>query len=149
MYLSSQVNLALLDTAGKDDYDRLRPLSYPNTHVVLMCFSVDDPNSLQNISDKWHPEIKHFCPGVPIIVVGNKADVRDDRNVLAEMSRKKMKPVQNHEGHDIARQIGAQCYMECSAKRKAGVREIFREAVRLALMYQKMTARNNEKCRIL
>ena len=51
---------------------RLRPLSYPDTDVILMCFSIDSPDSLENIPEKWTPEVKHFCPNVPIILVGNK-----------------------------------------------------------------------------
>ena len=70
--LSFQVELALWDTAGQEDYDRLRPLSYPDTDVILMCFSIDSPDSLENIPEKWTPEVKHFCPNVPIILVGNK-----------------------------------------------------------------------------
>lgn len=54
----SQVELALWDTAGQEDYDRLRPLSYPDTDVILMCFSVDSPDSLENIPEKWTPEVK-------------------------------------------------------------------------------------------
>nr|CAI5849782.1 unnamed protein product [Callosobruchus analis] len=73
-----QVELALWDTAGQEDYDRLRPLSYPDTDVILMCFSVDSPDSLENIPEKWTPEVKHFCPNVPIILVGNKKDLRND-----------------------------------------------------------------------
>ena len=68
--------MALWDTAGQEDYDRLRPLSYPDTDVILMCFSVDSPDSLQNIPEKWVPEVKHFCPNVPIVLVGNKKDLR-------------------------------------------------------------------------
>ncbi|KAH1167991.1 hypothetical protein KIL84_003474 [Mauremys mutica] len=63
-----QVELALWDTAGQEDYDRLRPLSYPDTDVILMCFSIDSPDSLENIPEKWTPEVKHFCPNVPIIL---------------------------------------------------------------------------------
>lgn len=44
-------------TAGQEDYDRLRPLSYPDTDVILMCFSVDSPDSLENIPEKWTPEV--------------------------------------------------------------------------------------------
>lgn len=69
---SKQVELALWDTAGQEDYDRLRPLSYPDTDVILMCFSIDSPDSLENIPEKWTPEVRHFCPNVPIILVGNK-----------------------------------------------------------------------------
>ena len=70
--LSQQVELALWDTAGQEDYDRLRPLSYPDTDVILMCFSIDSPDSLENIPEKWSPEVRHFCPNVPVILVGNK-----------------------------------------------------------------------------
>ena len=52
-----QVELALWDTAGQEDYDRLRPLSYPDTDVILMCFSIDNPDSLENIPEKWTPEV--------------------------------------------------------------------------------------------
>jgi hypothetical protein len=71
-YFFAKVELTLWDTAGQEDYDRLRPLSYPDTDVILMCFSVDSPDSLENIPEKWTPEVKHFCPNVPIILVGNK-----------------------------------------------------------------------------
>lgn len=52
--------MALWDTAGQEDYDRLRPLSYPDTDVILMCFSIDSPDSLENIPEKWTPEVKHI-----------------------------------------------------------------------------------------
>lgn len=55
-----QVELALWDTAGQEDYDRLRPLSYPDTDVILMCFSIDSPDSLENIPEKWTPEVNNF-----------------------------------------------------------------------------------------
>merc|ERR1711918_59855 len=73
-----KIELALWDTAGQEDYDRLRPLSYPDTDVLLVCFSVDNPDSLDNIGEKWVPEVRHFCKGVPFVVVGLKADLRND-----------------------------------------------------------------------
>ena len=65
-----QVSLGLWDTAGQEDYDRLRPLSYPQTDVFLICFSVVSPSSFENVTSKWYPEIKHHCPDAPILVVG-------------------------------------------------------------------------------
>lgn len=47
-----RVELALWDTAGQEDYDRLRPLSYPDSHVILICFAVDSPDSLENVQEK-------------------------------------------------------------------------------------------------
>ncbi|XP_035989006.1 transforming protein RhoA isoform X2 [Fundulus heteroclitus] len=84
-----QVELALWDTAGQEDYDRLRPLSYPDTDVILMCFSIDSPDSLENIPEKWTPEVKHFCPNVPIILVGNKKDLRHDEHTRRELAKMK------------------------------------------------------------
>lgn len=60
------MELALWDTAGQEDYDRLRPLSYPDTDVILMCFSVDSPDSLENIPEKWTPEV-----GAPLVQPGS------------------------------------------------------------------------------
>lgn len=125
------MELALWDTAGQEDYDRLRPLSYPDTDVILMCFSIDSPDSLgeiiffwrgrsliliiyrlnfklyckttflwslywkpysmhtENIPEKWTPEVKHFCPNVPIILVGNKKDLRNDDHTRRELLKMK------------------------------------------------------------
>ncbi len=54
------INLNLWDTAGQEDYDRLRPLSYPNTDVFLIMFSTVSPTSYQNVRNKWVPEIQHY-----------------------------------------------------------------------------------------
>ena len=60
---------------------RLRPLSYPDTHVLLLCFSISCPDSLENIPERWVQEIKHFCPRVPVLLVGLKKDLRNDPEV--------------------------------------------------------------------
>lgn len=132
-----QVELALWDTAGQEDYDRLRPLSYPDTDVILMCFSIDSPDSLENIPEKWTPEVKHFCPNVPIILVGNKKDLRNDEHTRRELAKMKQEPVKPEEGRDVANRINAFGYLECSAKTKDGVREVFEMATRAALQVRK------------
>ena len=132
-----QVELALWDTAGQEDYDRLRPLSYPDTDVILMCFSIDSPDSLENIPEKWTPEVRHFCPNVPIILVGNKKDLRNDENTKRELMKMKQEPVRPEEGRAMAEKINAYSYLECSAKTKEGVREVFETATRAALQTKK------------
>ncbi|KAK2521856.1 Rhoc isoform A [Columba livia] len=132
-----QVELALWDTAGQEDYDRLRPLSYPDTDVILMCFSIDSPDSLENIPEKWTPEVKHFCPNVPIILVGNKKDLRNDEHTRRELAKMKQEPVKPEEGRDMANRINAFGYLECSAKTKEGVREVFEMATRAGLQVRK------------
>lgn len=132
-----QVELALWDTAGQEDYDRLRPLSYPDTDVILMCFSIDSPDSLENIPEKWTPEVKHFCPNVPIILVGNKKDLRNDPNTIKELAKMKQEPMKPEEGRAMAEKINAFAYLECSSKSKEGVREVFETATRAALQVKK------------
>uniref|UniRef100_A0A8P4KJI7 Rho-related GTP-binding protein RhoC n=1 Tax=Dicentrarchus labrax TaxID=13489 RepID=A0A8P4KJI7_DICLA len=142
-----QVELALWDTAGQEDYDRLRPLSYPDTDVILMCFSIDSPDSLENIPEKWTPEVKHFCPNVPIILVGNKKDLRNDEHTRRELAKMKQEPVKSEEGRDMANRISAFGYLECSAKTKDGVREVFEMATRAALQVRKRKKRGG--CQLL
>ena len=145
-----QVELALWDTAGQEDYDRLRPLSYPDTHVILMCFAVDSPDSLENIPEKWTPEVRHFCPNVPIILVGNKKDLRNDPTTRQELERMKQAPVRTEEGRAMAERIAAAAYVECSAKTKEGVREVFETATREALKKSKRPkAGGKKKCKFL
>ncbi|XP_054434250.1 transforming protein RhoA-like isoform X1 [Pteronotus mesoamericanus] len=132
------VELALWDTAGQEDYDRLRSLSYPNTDVILMCFSIDSPDSLENIPEMWTPEVKHFCPNVPIILVGNKKDLRYSTRTRHKLARMNQEPVQPEEGRDMADRIGALGYTECSAKTKDGVREVFEMATRAALQARRV-----------
>lgn len=98
-----------------------------------MCFSIDSPDSLENIPEKWTPEVKHFCPNVPIILVGNKKDLRNDPNTIKELSKMKQEPVKPEEGRAMAEKINAFAYLECSAKSKEGVREVFETATRAAL----------------
>nr|XP_061813488.1 rho-related GTP-binding protein RhoA-B-like isoform X1 [Nerophis lumbriciformis] len=129
------------------DYDRLRPLSYPDTDVILMCFSIDSPDSLENIPEKWTPEVKHFCPNVPIILVGNKKDLRNDEHTRRELAKMKQEPVKQEDGRDMANRIGAFGYMECSAKTKDGVREVFEMATRAAL--QARRGKKSNKCTLL
>lgn len=90
---SKPINLGLWDTAGQEDYDRLRPLSYPQTDVFIICFSVVSRASFENVKSKWLPEIRHHAPGVPFILVGTKIDLREDEATLEKLREKKMAPI--------------------------------------------------------
>ncbi|KAI9299283.1 small GTPase superfamily, partial [Cunninghamella echinulata] len=80
------IELALWDTAGQEEYDRLRPLSYPETNVILICFAIDQPTSFANVQDRWLPEVTHFCENVPKLLVGTKSDLREDRTRIAQLN---------------------------------------------------------------
>lgn len=130
---------------GQEAYDRLRPLSYPDSDVVLMCFSVDNPDSLQNITEVWTPEVRHFCPTVPIILVGNKTDLRNDEETIHELAKANEEPIRTEEGRATSERIGAYAFCECSAKLNEGVREVFETATRAALKSKK----RRKRCSIL
>lgn len=118
--------LQLFDTAGQEDYDRLRPLSYPQTDVFLICLSTVSPASFENSLAKWIPEIRHHCPGVPYIIVGTKTDLRDDPTVLKQLYKQSLSPVQKIDGEAMAGDHGA-TYKECSALTQIGVKSVFDE----------------------
>lgn len=126
------VELALWDTAGQEEYDRLRPLSYPETDVLFVCFAVDSPHSLENVLDKWYPEVLHFCPQTPLILVGLKTDLRKNRNVIELLKTHGMTPVSPDQGREVAQRMGAE-YSECSSKEMVGVHEVFDLAMDMAI----------------
>ena len=125
--------IGLFDTAGQSDYDRLRPLSYPNTDVFLVCFSVVDYVSLENVADKWVPEINHYCPDVPYILVGTKLDLRTDPSTIEDLSTRNLKPVTEEMGKEWAQMFKAAKYVECSALTYEGLDDVFTEGVKAAL----------------
>jgi GTPase SAR1 family protein len=145
------VELALWDTAGQEEYDRLRPLSYPETDLIFVCFAIDCPNSLENVMDKvrlpslhlpcptpkgvfltlflqWYPEVLHFCPYTPLILVGLKSDLRYKKTCIDMLKTQGLTPVTTEQGLAVAKKMGAQ-YMECSSKEMKGVEEVFERAI--------------------
>lgn len=124
------ISLGLWDTAGQEDYDRLRPLSYPQTDVFLICFSIVSPPSFDNVKAKWFPEIEHHAPNVPIILVGTKLDLRDDKNTTDALRSKRMEPVSFQQALAVAKEIKAHKYLECSALTQRNLKSVFDEAIR-------------------
>lgn len=134
---------------------RLRPLSYPQTDVFLLCFSVVSPASFENIRTKWFPEIQHHCesrsakacgilrtvahaaaPGTPIILVGTKLDLRDDPAALERLRERRSQPIQYSQGVQMANDIRAARYLECSALTQMGLKAVFDQAIRTVREYQ-------------
>ncbi|KDR71760.1 hypothetical protein GALMADRAFT_253509 [Galerina marginata CBS 339.88] len=126
---SKLIEVALWDTAGQEEYDRLRPLSYPESDVILIVFSVDFPTSLANVLDKWYPEVSHFCPSTPLLLIGTKTDLRSDSTTTRMLSAQGQVPITPEQGAAVAKDIGAG-YRECSAKTGKGVKEVFDTALR-------------------
>ncbi|EGG14962.1 Rho GTPase [Cavenderia fasciculata] len=135
------IELGLWDTAGQEEYDKLRPLSYANANVFLICFSITNPVSYENVYTKWYPEVMHFCPDVPQILVGTKLDTREDRGIVEKLEAQHQKPVSIEQGQDLARKIKAVKYMECSAKTSLNLKQVFDEAIKSVLMMKRKKRR--------
>ncbi|KAI6102800.1 P-loop containing nucleoside triphosphate hydrolase protein [Pisolithus sp. B1] len=143
------VQLALWDTAGQEEYEfshiflyvlvtdlahttlqRLRPLSYSKSHVILIAFAIDTPDSLDNVTVKWIEEVRSICgPTIPILLVGCKADLRpppDSPDIGNYVSRA--------QAERVANEIGARAYKECSALKIEGVDDVFEAATRASML---------------
>jgi small GTP-binding protein len=137
------ISLELWDTAGQEDFDRLRPLSYDNTDVFLICFALNNPNSFQNVKKKWTPELQNHLTNTisstgakstaRFILVGTKMDLRSDAVSLAELRERNESPITYEQGLQMAKDIGAVRYMECSALTQQGLKAVFDEAIRCVL----------------
>eukprot|EP01117_Protostelium_nocturnum_P002121 TRINITY_DN12762_c0_g1_i1.p1 TRINITY_DN12762_c0_g1~~TRINITY_DN12762_c0_g1_i1.p1 ORF type:complete len:190 (+),score=56.31 TRINITY_DN12762_c0_g1_i1:48-617(+) len=123
--------IALWDSAGGDDYDKFRPMNYPDTQLFLVCFSVVDRQSFERVTSKWIPEIANQSPGTPFVLVGTKIDLREDEKVISELSGKNEKVISSEEGDKKAKEIGAVHYLECSALTQKGLKDALDQIVKI------------------
>jgi small GTP-binding protein len=125
----TSLSIGLWDTGGGEDYDRLRPLSYPQTDIFLICFSIVSPTSFINVREKWILEVKHHipltCPRARVLLVGTKVDLRDDAYTLDRLREKKMRPITREEGIACAKEFGVAAYAETSAVTGEGINALF------------------------
>ena len=128
-----ELSLSYRPTGEDRDYSKVLPLVYSNTDVVLICFSVDNSDSLQSVESHWVPEIKRYCPNAPYLVVATKADLRNNPTAI-EQSGKVL--VTSEEGREVAEKVGAWGYFECSALRDTGMLDVFTNATRAVLAQQ-------------
>lgn len=148
------IELSLWDTAGQEEFDRLRSLSYDDTHTIMLCFSVDSKDSLENVESKWVGEIAENCQGVKLVLVALKCDLRErggDEEEETGAGRGGEKVMIDYkQGLEVAKRIQALRYLECSAKRNRGVNEAFTEAARVALSVKGAgTSGGGSKCSVM
>ncbi|XP_006003121.1 ras homolog family member Gb [Latimeria chalumnae] len=141
------ITLNLWDTAGQEEYDRLRTLSYPQTNVFIICFSIASPPSYENVKHKWYTEVTHHCPNTPIILVGTKKDLRSDPDTVKKLKEQNQAPISAQQGQALLRHIRGIKYMECSALNQDGIKEVFTEAVRA--VFNPATQKNKKTCALL
>ncbi|KAJ0803381.1 putative small GTP-binding protein [Helianthus annuus] len=154
----STVNLGLWDTAGQEDYNRLRPLSYRGADVFILAFSLISKASYENVSKKWIPELKHYAPGVPIVLVGTKLDLRDDKQFFVDHPGAtpslllRMIYLDFLQGEELKKTIGAPEYIECSSKTQLNVKQVFDAAIKVVLQppkAKKKKGKAQKACSIL
>lgn len=137
------ISLGLWDTAGQEDYDRLRPLSYPQTDVFLITFALNSRASFENVKTKWFAEIQRYAPNVPFLLIGTKVDVRESNQNPSDI-------IPSGEGESLCKELGAYKYLECSALTQKGLKQVFDEAIRVVLINQRNNLRKPKKlCSIL
>ncbi|CAK6975681.1 rho-related GTP-binding protein RhoU-like [Scomber scombrus] len=123
------VRLQLCDMAGQDELEHIRPLCYKNADVFLLCYSVVRPCSFRNLINRWVPEIRQHCPGAPLIVVGTQLDLREDVQVLIHLAQNQERPVGTEEGQQLAQELGAVSFAECSALTQKNLKDTFDSAI--------------------
>ena len=140
------VAVELWDSAGQEDFDRIRPLAYPDTDVFFLCFSVSSQVSFEHIRKKWYPEIHNHSPKTPIFLVGLKSDHRNDEAKVRELADQGLEMVDRMEALNLASEINAVEFHECSASRLDGLSNIIERAVRVGL--NKAEKGNSGDCQI-
>ena len=134
-----EAELHLFDTAGQEDFGRLRRVMYFGADICLLCFAIDNPDSMANIKTQWMPEIKEECPKGKVILVGTKSDLAKDAAALQRLSKIGAEPVSEERGKQLAKKIGAYCYVECSAKTQEGVQDVFNATAKAMIKGKKNT----------
>lgn len=113
----------------QDELERLRPLCYKNADVFLLCYSVVRPCSFRSLIDRWVPEIHQHCPGAPLVLVGTQVDLREDVQVLIHLAQNQEQPVGTEEGLQLAQELGAVGFAECSALTQKNLKDAFDSAI--------------------
>lgn len=129
-----EVVLTLWDTSGQDEFDALRPLSYTNANLIIICYAIDKKDRIGNIEEKWLNEIQNLCKNVPYFLIGLKADVRDNASP-SEYD----KFISKKEGEELAQKIGAKYFTECSSLTRKNVNETFKEIAEYIVKHNKET----------
>ncbi|XP_011446036.1 cdc42 homolog [Magallana gigas] len=136
-------HLNLFDTAGKEDFSKVRVMSYINSDVFLVCFSIDDVKSLVHVQESWVPELRQHVPNTPFILVGTKLDVRFQQPDIQVLDSSAVSPKQ---GKEVASTVGAYSYVEVSSLSADGVDDLITEIVEAAKANWEIKCAQKKKC---
>ncbi|XP_034432008.1 rho-related GTP-binding protein RhoV-like [Hippoglossus hippoglossus] len=128
--------IKLIDTAGQEEFGHLRSLCYAHVDVFILCFSLVNPVSFENITSKWIPQIRAGNPTSPIVLVGTQCDLSHNVDVLIHLHQRSTKPVHCSRARRLARRIRAHDYVECSALTQHNLKHVFDCAVSAAIQHK-------------
>ncbi|XP_048252699.1 rho-related GTP-binding protein RhoC-like [Haliotis rufescens] len=144
-----QIELMICDAGGSSMFDSLRQLSYNDGDVIVICYSITDRDSLQNVSERWRPEmLSHVTSDRPIVLVATKKDLRDSDHSFSSVrgsDKLHQEPVTTLEGQEMREKLDAVDFIECSAKQDDGVRELFQRVAEVGL--ESSRSRRKKFCR--
>lgn len=129
----SRLEFMLWEISGLDDYESIRRELYRDSDVILACFDIGHPPSLQSVVNKWVPEIIDACPGIPYLLIGCKNDLRTDTALQYYLTVPRQESVENDsisrmKAISVAQSTMARDYVECCAKTRWNVKEVFKSA---------------------
>ena len=87
-----------------EEHDNLRRVCYYKANLFFICYSIDDYNLFKNIQEKWILEIRHCSPGISVVLLGLKSDLRNHEN--GDVRRHSSSHVSPEEGRQYAMSIG-------------------------------------------
>jgi small GTP-binding protein len=130
------IHWVLFDTNGDDDYKRLRPITYTDTDIFIICFELSDSLSFIDYIKKWKDEISIHVPNAPFMIVATKSEIRDDKKMMKEFddAGEEIKSIEWY--NEESKKIGAEAYIECSAKNLKNLTEVFNESIRIAIKHK-------------
>jgi len=144
------IDLSLKDTAGQEEYEKILKISFHGAHVFLVCFSIANPISFENI-EPWVTKIRSFDPNgnIPYVLVGTQLDLRNHSPTLDKLRAKGMTPITTEQGLILQKKIKASAYVECSALTAENLNRVFSEAVSVILARRTTTVPHDEKCCVI
>ena len=92
--------------------------------------------------------MSHHCPNTPIILVGTKLDLRDDKETIEKLKERRLAPITYPQGLQMMKEVGSVKYLECSALTQKGLKQVFDEAIR-AVLQPKEEPKKKSKCALL
>ena len=114
-YDGYELNLELWDTAGQERFQSLTKLYFNGAQGCLIVYDITNEESFNNL-DKWLAKAKESCPDIPIILIGNKSDLKEERKV------------DKQNGEDYAKKNNL-AFFETSAKENINIKEAFKRLV--------------------